>query len=238
MSREIQIDFDALKAFLNGYNLSHLLNDASFNSFISQQHKKYFAYLTFIAEIQNFIDNPDYSNIILTTQIPFLKESCSDTGISFFSTFHGSYKSSELLLRSSIETFLKGYFLDIIADIDKESSIYELFRKIKALPYCSVEPSKSIIDLIHGKYKMLCQDVHTATNLNMVNLSALNYFPSFNKDEATKVSDFSLVLISSYLTLLSLKYNEQFHGFHYKNRKIIINSIPRQYRLMINNIEE
>ena len=65
MSREIQIDFDALKAFLNGYNLSHLLNDASFNSFISQQHKKYFAYLTFIAEIQNFIDNPDYSNIIL-----------------------------------------------------------------------------------------------------------------------------------------------------------------------------
>src|SRR5690554_7423806 len=98
MSREIQNDFGALKTFLNGYNLTHLLNDASFNAFISQQHKKYFSYLTFIAEIQNFIDNPNYSNIILTTQIPFLKESCSDTAISFFSTFHGSYKSSKLLL--------------------------------------------------------------------------------------------------------------------------------------------
>lgn len=238
MSREIQNDFRTLKAFLDGYELSHLLNDESFIAFISKQHKKYFSYLTFIAEIQNYTDIPDFRNPILATQIPFLKESCSDTGISFFSTFHGSYKSSKLLLRSSIETFLKGFFLDLITDLDQESSTYKLFRKIKALPYCSNEPIKSIIDLIHDNYKVLCQDVHTATNLNMVNLSALNYFPSFDKDEAAKVSNFSLVLISSYLTLLSLKYNEQFHSFHFKNREIIIHSIPREYRPTINNIAE
>lgn len=238
MSREILNDFLTLRAFLNGYNLSHLLTDESFKAFVSQQHKKYFSYLTFIAEIQNYVDDVNYVNTISSIQFPFLKESCSDSGISFFSTFHGSYKSSKLLLRSSIETFLKGYFLDLIPDLDKESSMYELFRKIKALPFCSVEPIKSIIDLIHGKYKLLCQDVHTATNLNMVNLSALNYFPSFDKVEATKVSDSSLLLISNYLTLLCLKYNEQFHAFHYKNKKIIINSIPKEYRQIVNNIAE
>ena len=236
MSREIHNDFATLKVFLLEYNLSHLIVNESFNTFISQQHKKYFSYLTFIAEIQNYVGITDYRNVISTTQIPFLRESCSDAGISFFSTFHGSYKSSKLLLRSSIETFLKGYFLDLITDLDKESKMYELFKRIKALPWCSAEPTKSLIEGIHGKYKLLCQDVHTATNLNMVNLSALNYFPSFDYDEAKKVSDFSLSLISSYLTLLSLKYNEQFHAFHFKNRKIIINSIQRDYRPIINNI--
>lgn len=238
MSREIQNDFSILEDFLSHYNLFHLLEDKKFNVFVSKQHKKYYSYLTFIAEIQKYVDSVDYRNKLSPIQFSFLKESCSDVGISFFSAIHGSYKSSKMLLRSSIETFFKGYFLDLIPDLDKESSMYNYFKKIKDCEFYAVEPQKSIIDIIHGEYKLLCEYVHTATTLNMSNLSALNYFPSFNENEAKKVSDFSLPLISHYLTLLCLKYNEQFHAFHYKNKKIVINSIPKQYRQIINNIAE
>lgn len=236
MSREVQIDFDVLKSFINGYDISQLLSNNEFLAFISQQHKKYFSYLTFIAEIENFVDNPVFTIPVLSTQLPFIKESCSDTGTALFSTFHGSYKASKLLLRSSIETFLKGYFIDNIPDINEETSMYEFFRRVKSLPFSQLEPQKSILESLHGNYKLLCKDVHTASNLNMVSLSALNYFPTFNNIEASKVSNTSLLLISSYVTLLCLKFNQQYHLFHFKNKKIIISSIRKEFRQTINNI--
>lgn len=237
MSRDIQYDLSILTKFIDDYKLSHLLTNDSFKTFVSQQHKKYFSYLTFIAELQNFVNDNLFSNILLENQFSFIKESCSDVGIAFFSTFHGSYKSSKLLLRSSIETFLKGYCLDELTNIDKETSIFELFRKVKALNSFKREPSKQIINLIHQKYKLLCQDVHTATDLNMANISALNYFPTYESTKAQKVSNFCLTLIPNYLVLLCLKYNKQYHKFHYKNQAIIINSIPKEYRPIINNVK-
>ncbi|MBW1649653.1 MAG: hypothetical protein JRJ44_03040 [Deltaproteobacteria bacterium] len=237
MPREIKQDLLELRSFLNDYSLSDLLKNDSFNSFISKQHKKYFSYLTFIAELQNIVADSSFDNILLKSQFYFIKESCSDVGIAFFLTFHGSYKSSKLLLRSSIETFLKGFCLDDLPDIDKETSISGLFKKIKKLIFFNKKPSKEIIETIHQNYKSLCEDAHTATDLNMANISALNYFPRFEEAEAQKVSNFSLKLIPNYLALLSLKYNKQFHRFHYENRSIIINSISKKYRQIINNIK-
>jgi len=220
MPREIKQDLWELRSFLNNYSLSDLLKNDSFNSFISQQHKKYFSYLTFIAELQNIVDNDSFDNILLKSQFFFIKESCSDVGIAFFSTFHGSYKASKFLLRSSIETFLKGFCLDDLPDIDKETSIFELFKKIKKLKFFNKEPSKKIIETIYQNYKSLCEDAHTAMDINMAKISALNYFPTFEKAEAQKVSDFSLKLIPNYLLLLSLKYNRQFHYFRCLATKI------------------
>jgi len=237
MSRETQKDLTNLIAFINDYKLSHLLPHDLFKAFISQQHKKYFSYLTFIADLQNFINDSSFNSLINEKQFSFIKESCSDVGIAFFSTFHGSYKSSKLLLRSSIETFLKGYCLDELPNIDTETSMFALFANVKALNTFQTEPSKKIINLIHQKYKLLCADVHTATNLNMANISALNYFPTYDNSDAQKISSFCLSLIPCYLTLMCLKYNNQYHRFHYKNKEIIIKSIPKEYRPAIHNIE-
>jgi hypothetical protein len=237
MSREIKIDYLTLESFISEYKISHLLTNADFKVFISQQHKKYYAYLSFIAELQNYAGKRKYSQNISRKQFDFIKESCSDIGIAYFSTFHGGYKAAKLLLRSSIETFLKGFCLDDIKDIDKETSIFNLFKKAKALKYFSSDPEKILFSEIHQQYKTLCLDVHTATHLNMANVSALNYFPAYENSDAQKVSKTIMKLVPNYISLLSLKFNEQYHSFHYKNKQIIIGSIPIKLRPLVNNIE-
>jgi hypothetical protein len=236
MSREIKQDLLSLFDFIESYSLNEQLDDASYKLFISKLHKKYYSYLTFIVELNSVVNNTTFSNPINNTQFSYIQESCSDVGIAFFSSFHGIYKSSKLLLRSSIETFFKGFCLDEIPDLDKEKSIYELFRKVKTSSFFLNEPQKFIFNSIHNNYKLLCEDAHTATNNNMENISALNYFPSFNSQKADAISIFILNLTPNYLILLCLKYNQQYHTFHYKNRIIINSSTPKLYRQQINNL--
>lgn len=237
MSRECNSDFADLKNFISNYSLNNLLSDNDFTVFIKIHHKKYFSYLTFIAEISNYVNKRKFINKYSKKQNSFIIESCSDIGMAYFSSFHGNYKAAKLLLRSSIETFLKGFCLSMIKDIDKEKRLFAFFRKIKALTYFKNPYEKGLLDEIHNQYKLLCKDVHTASIENMTNVTALNYFPKFEKEEAELLNKTMLVLIPNYLTLLCLRYNEQFHLFHYKNKKNIIESIAKKYRPKINNIE-
>ena len=236
MSREVKKDFENLNEFIQNYNLEHLLKNQEFILFVSKTHKKYFSYLTFIAEIQDYVNLDEHKHIVNEKDLSFLKESCSDSGNSLFLAFHGSYKASKLILRSSIETFIKGFYLSFINNIDEETSIYEIFRAVKALPFSNIEPNKTILTSIHNKYKLLCRDVHTATEINMSNISALNYFPNFNAEQAQNLSVSIIELISEYITLLSIKYNSQFHIFHYENKKIILSSVKKNHKPIINNI--
>ncbi len=238
MSREVKQDFVHLVTFIETYNLKHLVSDSDFLKFISKSHKKYFSYLTFIAELQAYADIPGYTYTLSEKEFNFLKESCSDIGNTLFISLHGSYKGSKLILRSSIETFVKGFYKNFISDIDEETSVFKIFQNVKALPYNNLNPQKQLINIIHGIYKQLCLDVHTASAINMANISALNYFPSFDDDEANSVADLLIKLTSCYLTLLSLKFNEQYHQFHFKNKAIIIDSIPKKYRSNIHNLED
>ena len=237
MSREIKQDFNKLVQFISQYNLLALESNKDFLEILNKQQKKYFAYLTYIAEIQNYVGDMSFSPSISHTQFSYVKESCSDVGLALFMSFNGGYKASKLLLRSSIETFLKGFTLDSLPTISEETSMYELFKQVRSLPFFNNDVNKKIINHIHNKYKLLCKDVHTATNINMANISSLNYFPSFNKTNADQISDFTLGLISDYLSLLILKYNSQYHKMHYKNKAIIIDTIPKKIRPLINNAE-
>lgn len=238
MSREIKDDLEKLREFIKNYNLKHLLPNSDFILSVTQQHKKYFAYLVYIAEIQQYVDDLNFLPTFNKKQFLYIRESCSDIGTAFFSTFHGNYKSSKLLLRSSIETFFKGFCANEIVDIDQETSMYRMFDNIKKLDFFSKDLlNLSAFDKIHQSYKLLCQDVHTATVSNMANISALNYFPSFQKQEASSVFQYVLSLIPCYLTLLLIKYNSQFHKFHHRNKEIIIQSIPKEYRPVVNNIQ-
>lgn len=238
MSRESKSDLKYLLDFIDNYSLKHIIADVDFNQSTKQQHKRYFAYLTYIAEIQNYIDDLNYPVVFKEKQLSYIKESCSDMGTSFFSTFHGNYKSSKLLLRSSIETFFKGFCLGEVSNIDTETSMFRMFDTIKGLDFFSKNPlTLKIFNKIHQSYKLLCQDVHTATIHNMANISAMSYFPSFNKLEAESVCKYTIELIPCYLILLLLKYNTQFHRFHHINKEIIIEPISKSYRRKINNID-
>ena len=116
--------------------------------------------------------------------------------------------------------------------------MYRMFDNIKQLDFFSKNAlALEIFNKIHQSYKLLCGDVHTATTQNMANISALNYFPSFDNKAADSVCKYVLSLIPNYLTLLLLKYNSQFHKFHHRNKEIIMESIPRIHRPIINNVK-
>jgi hypothetical protein len=228
MSREINKDFNHLKTFIENYSVKSLFSEDEFEEIISQYHKKYYAFLTLLAEFQGIVDEGQYE---------YLLESCSDAGTSLFHIFHGAYKSSKLILRSSIETFLKGFAKDSYPDIIEETSMFEIFKNIKNIDYFNHDFIYPIIEKIHQIYKDLCKDVHTAEKINMENISALNHFPKFSVAESKKITDFSSKLIKSYISLLCYKYNSNFHSIHYKNKDIIKQGIPKKNRPIIFNVK-
>ncbi len=233
MSREISADFEQLKEFFKNYNLRHLLEEPEFLLVLSKQHKKYFAFLTCIAELNSLKGNKSLKPPISDKQINFINEACSDAGISIFTMSHGAYKAAKIMQRSSIETFLKGFTLDDLSDIDEEKSVYNIFDRVKNLTYFKLEPQKDIIGSIHNEYKLLCRDTHTASDINMAKITALNYFPSFSKEEAQNISQTIIRLIQNYVSLLCLKYSEHFHNMHHRNKENIIESVPKDLRPII-----
>ncbi len=237
MSRDIKKDFQDLQKFISEYKLSELIVNDKFTNILSQQHKRYFAYLTLVGEIQISLNKVE-SNKLTTKQFNFIKESCSDFGTALFTLLHGAYKASKLLLRSSIETFLKGFNLDAIPDIDEEISVFELFTKVKSLDFYDSEPKKSLINQIHTKYKILCKDVHTTSDVNMANISSLNFFPKFLIEEANKFNATATKLIECYVTLFCLKHNDFYHQIHFKNKLIVRKSIPNDYKELVNNLNK
>lgn len=236
MSREISEDFSNLTSFIDKYDLKTLLNNREFLQILSQQHKKFFAYLTCVAEIDALAKDAAILPNISEKQLFFIIESCSDIGSALFVMTHGAYKASKMMLRSSIETFLKGFSLDELVDIDQEKSVYNIFDRVKALLFFEENSAKELFGLIHGEYKNLCQDAHTATDENMQHITALKYFPTFQLDEATDISNSLMRLVSSYITLLCLKYNNHFIRMHHRNKENVIENIPKKFRALVNGL--
>lgn len=236
MVREIERDLVELKKFTNNYRMPDWDVNSNFQKTISQFHKKYIGFLTLCAEIKS--DTTSVHSAFSTLQSLYLSETCSDCGLAFFDLLHGNYKSSKLLLRSSIENFLKGISFTDIIDIHKEKSVYQIFDKVKAIPFFSSPISLAQYDIIHNKYKLLCEDVHTAHQTNMAQLSALNIFPSFNKTAAQKTVTIATDLLSSYCALILLKYNKFYHeSIHFKNKPIIIQAVRRSIKPYINGMK-
>lgn len=238
MSREIQDDFFAFKNFLKEYALTDILKNEDFIYVLSQQHKKYFGYLSFIAEIIKLSEEINLKPEISKDQIRYLVESCSDIGNSIFVMSHGSYKAARMLLRSSIENFIKGFNLDQIPTIIKEKNVSDIFKQIKNIKYYEEEAQKSIINIIHSNYKILCKDAHTGTVNEMQSITALNYFPNFSIKSAIICSKTTIILVSNYLYLLCKKYQSQYRKMHYKNRDNILASIPKKLRPELLGVDE
>lgn len=236
MSREITVDFDKLLCFIKDYNLKNIASDELFLPVLSKVHKKYFALLILLVEFNGqefqgglFKNNADCKN--------YLFESLSDLGSSFFIAFNGGYKASKLMLRSSIETFIKGISVDLIPNIILEKRIYKIFEDASGLGLFSKEPLVSELNKLKQQYSDLCQDTHTASKSNMQHISALNYFPKKDIVIFEKLANIFVSLVQAYIFIIVIKFNEEFHKIHHKNKSIIIYAIRKSYRPLVLNIK-
>lgn len=219
--RIIKEDFEDLKKYIDNFRISLLIKNKDYVSFISTCHKKYYGFFIATVEFEDCYNDEEYK---------YLKETNSDLATSLFHIMTGSYKSARLLLRSSIECFIKSFTMNWSPDIDKEKSVYEIFDKVKALSYFSAEPQKSQFKIIHRIYKELCKDVHASDKINMAQIDALDLLPSYSKIEANKITNIYLDLIPAYMFLLADKFNTKYHKIHHNNREIILFGINKDLR--------
>lgn len=235
MSRLVKEDFGKLCTFIKEYGLSDVLENEDAKKLLSSFHKKYFAYLVLIEEIHQRIVLNDGAINMPKEQYEYLQESCSDLGQAFFLVFHGCYKGAKLLLRSSIENFLKGSCMDEDKSLPTTKSVYEVFDKAKATNVFMGTKEKLHVQL-HNEYALLCQDVHTADVLHMASITALNHFPSFQKKEAELISKMVQRIIPIYITTVALKYNTVYHSMCYTHKDITNMEIIKEYKREVHNI--
>lgn len=238
MSRETQEDYKELLSFFKNYSISQIATNPEYILIISRIHKRYFAYLTIVGELTLQTKQSNITPFIDEIQLNYLKESCSDIGNAIFCLINGSYKPANLILRSSIETFLKSFNLDIYPDIVTEKSLYKVFDTLKIHPFYQNEPQKSIYNIIHQKYVDLCAETHTATAINMAHITSMNYFPQFNQSKASTIVDTMTKLINSYVSLLVIKYQDHYHRMHFKNKANILSILSSDIKKLIQGLDD
>lgn len=230
MSRLIKSDFDGLIAFLKSYTLSDLSMDMDFVKFLSTLHKKFYAYLILVEELRPYIDDAGKHPVLSNLQFSYLQESVSDSGQALFLSINGCYKGARLLLRSSIENFIKGISLDEVPAITTEKSVYQVFDDADSV---NVFKGTDIKTDLHSVYSLLCQDVHTADINHMTGVTALKYFPHYDMDEADKLSKIYIQLLPLFISAICIKYRECYHSVGYENKEIISQSQISKYKTMI-----
>ena len=233
MARELQADFKLLLKFLSDYNIKKVITTSSFIVNLKRQHKYHYSLLSFIAELSQLAKQKNPKPRVSKKQLEFFTECCSDIGKTLFLMTHGSYKASKMLLRSSIETFLKGFNLDQIKDLDKDTSVFSIFERVKNLEFFKKSDNKKIFNSIRGEYKLLCQTVHSSQRENMSKILGLKYFPNYSSKSSQQIVRITSSLVQNYITLLCLKYNFYLHQMHYKSREVIMENTVRGCRKRI-----
>ena len=235
MSRLVKDDFGKLCTFIKDYGLSDVLDIEDAKKLLSFFHKKYFAYLVLIEEIHQKTVLNDGSINMSKEQYEYLQESCSDLGQAFFLVFHGCYKGVKLLLRSSIENFLKGSCMDEDRSLLTTKNVYEVFDKAKSTNVF-IGTRVKLYSQLRNEYSLLCQDVHTADDSHMASITSLNHFPSFQKKEAESISKIVQKIIPIYITAIALKYNRVYHSMSFTYKEITNKLIIKEYKKEVHNI--
>lgn len=233
MSREVTQDFEELKKFLEEYKLEKVFQNEEITEELKKTHKKYFSLLTLISELEPVVDDISFNPKLTKSQFSYLVESSSDIGTAIFQSVNGSYKSARMLLRSSIETFFKGFCMEDIDGILTEKRIFVIFDAIKELDYFKQDTQKALLHTCLDEYSELCKDIHTASVANMQNLTALKYFPSYEKSKMYDISERIIKLIPIFLFFTCNKFNPQYQNMHHRNKENILLSIRKKLRPII-----
>ncbi len=237
MTREAKLDFESLVRYLSNYTISDIVKGGDFKTQLRTSHGAYLSMLTFLAELRDQISSTKKPSSLPTEeQLSFLNESTSDLGQAFFNWTHGGYKACRVMLRSSIETFTKGICCEELPRILTEKKMHVVFSTASSSSSLGCIPNQQLFNELHSKYATLCLDVHTASAVNMANISSLNYFPSFDPEIASKTSNDFMSVACRMVTLLCLIYNDSFHSMHHRNKENIRDSIIGKYKVNIQNI--
>jgi len=232
MNDQTKKDLDTLHHFLNSYTLDTILVNEDLSFTVKRLHGVYFGLITFAAELEMLSASDKFVLKSTKENRKYLKEVCSDLGHAFFCNIQGSYKGAGMLLRSSLENFLK------VVISSKENTLIEEYgfrlRERAKRAFLKNVLIKDLIDEMYkNHYSRLSELVHTSRIKQMEQTSSLNYFPKFSEAPSQKIGS-QFVKLSQYFTLIScLIYKEYFLEMHPANQRTILKAIAPNYRPIV-----
>lgn len=237
MSRDIDSDFENLKAFIDSYRLEHVGKNVGQLSVIKSAHKSYLSFLQFWAVSSDRASKGSFNffgQLIANggAEIPFLRESVSDTGSGFFCCLHGAYKPGHMALRSGIENFLRFASGPFDHSALTTTSVYDLFDLAKQTTPFS-DTRKIYLDQLRNCYVELCKFSHSATLAHMAGIHALAHFPSFDEKAFQGWLDLARVCMASMVTVTVLGAPEIYLDAHFVAREMMDQLIPRPQRIAL-----
>lgn len=227
MTRERKDDFQKLVEFLANYAISNEASDPGFQVLLKQLHGKLFAFLTLVVEIETLnLESKSYS----VQSLAYSFECASDLAQSLFCWVHGAYKPADLILRSSIETFVKATCGTENPQIFLERSVYQVMDYARASKACGSSLVAKYFERIYNEYALLCGVAHSESADRQTQVQALRMFPKFDQQSAETFGKRFVVLIDRYIAILLANNETAFRKAHYKNQKIVLDSLPREIK--------
>lgn len=222
MSREIAKDCELFIDYIRKYNLSHLCDNEQFIIDLKTMHRKVYGYLLFTAELcQQNQSSKSFDQMV----IDYFKETGSDLMQSIFSWANGSYKSSKLLLRSSIETFIKACLGDEDREVFEEKSLYKLFDIAKNHSYFKGEIRDRHFERIHNSYKILCMTAHSAPTIELASISSMKMLPRYDFKLSREFSNLFNNTLESMLSSILLNFHSIVHSMHMLNKSVFLSTL-------------
>lgn len=237
MAREIDSDFEKLKVFLESYSLAENLRDAHNLSVVKGAHKSYLPFLQLWAICAAKAKKNDFfffGQRIAEEggELPYLRETVSDTGSALFCCLHGAYKPGHMALRSSIENFLRFSVTPFNDKASTTTSVYELFELAKvALPFSQARAI--YIGKLRSNYTELCKYTHSASLAHMAGVHALAHFPTFDKRAFDEWLGLARSCIKTMAAVILLGCPRIYHDSHYSSRELLELLVDQDERLLI-----
>jgi hypothetical protein len=140
------------------------------------------------------------------------------------------------MLRVSIENFIKATSaIECKAQLT-EKSVYKIFDVASGLDMFSdiVNPKiRECYMALHGDYKLLCEDAHTATAQNMEHLTSLADLPAFQIIKSNSTAEVYVRVSKNITSIFCILFNSFFHKMHHRNRENILNCLNRDLRSIV-----
>lgn len=225
----------ALKTYLKEYSLEEIISNDKHNSRLSSIYRKYHALLIWHAYLnsnKSKINTLEKDNFFL-----YFNETISDMCQAILLWNHGLYKPSYLILRSSIENFLKCVGLQQGQAILKLSSTYDLFAVINGTKIVKDNVSvDKAFKYLRSKYTILCDYVHTTKTTNMSLTTSVGIFPVFIDDKADFSSKLIQGIIRNYVTILCFMFPNILRIMHHSNYDSIFSVLLKETRKFVSKL--
>ena len=209
MTRESKADFNVLRNYIDNYSLREI-SDETFLRQLSSMHRNLLALLIICNRASSYLKT---SGNLPASQ--YLNELTSECIGVLFNWIHGNYKSSKVILRSTIEVFSKFVILFYDSEIPDTKRVYEVFEKAESVIHNDTI-SASYREIL-SSYSELCKFVHTASEEQMQLTNGLDFYPNRDANKAEDIKKEFSEILNKYIFILSLQLKPLYLTLHHRD---------------------